>query len=307
MTQGESVAINGTGAQTGGLARWGDYSSLAIDPVDGCTFWNTNEYIKSSGSFNWSTRITSFKLPLCPATPPPDFSLSVAPTSQTVTQGASTTYTVNITRTGGFTGAVNLSLSGLGSGASGTFSPNPTTGASSTLTVTTTASAATGSFPLMITGTSGSLTHMTSATLVVTAATAPNVATFDDLFPTERFLNGQYPTGQIDWGTNQWWLSGPWGLFTTNSISLPSASVTSASFTFLVPRILLSVDIYNGGTTSSTVTISCAGNPTRTQLLAAGQVMTLSTGWTTACSPVTLGSSNGWDTNFDNVTYRGTP
>jgi hypothetical protein len=140
-----------------------------------------------------------------------------------------------------------------------------------------------------------------------TAATAPNVATFDDLFPTERFLNGQYPTGQIDWGTNQWWLSGPWGLFTTNSISLPSASVTSASFTFLVPRILLSVDIYNGGTTSSTVTISCAGNPTRTQLLAAGQVMTLSTGWTTACSPVTLGSSNGWDTNFDNVTYRGTP
>jgi hypothetical protein len=52
------------------------------------------------------------------------------------------------------------------------------------------------------------------------------------------------------------------------------------------------------------VTIACAGNPTRTQLLAAGQLMTLSTGWTTACSPVTLGSSNGWDTNFDNVTYR---
>ena len=24
--------------------RWGDYSSMAIDPTDDCTFWYTTEY-----------------------------------------------------------------------------------------------------------------------------------------------------------------------------------------------------------------------------------------------------------------------
>ena len=45
--------------------RWGDYSSMAIDPSDGCTFWYTNEYIKVSGAFIWSTRIASFRFPNC--------------------------------------------------------------------------------------------------------------------------------------------------------------------------------------------------------------------------------------------------
>jgi hypothetical protein len=62
MSQGEAVIINGTGSQTGSLHRWGDYSSISLDPVDGCTFWYTTEYITSNGSFNWKTRIGSFKV-----------------------------------------------------------------------------------------------------------------------------------------------------------------------------------------------------------------------------------------------------
>lgn len=102
---------------------------------------------------------------------PPGFTLSATPASQTITQGQSTTYAVTISRTGGFSGAVTLSVSGLGSGATGTFSPNPATGTSSTLTITTTASAATGSPVLTITGTSGSLTRTTTVTLVVNPST----------------------------------------------------------------------------------------------------------------------------------------
>lgn len=30
---------------------------MTLDPVDGCTFYYTTEYLKASGSFNWSTRI----------------------------------------------------------------------------------------------------------------------------------------------------------------------------------------------------------------------------------------------------------
>jgi purple acid phosphatase-like protein len=69
MTQGQNVLVSGAGSQTG-LSRWGDYSALTVDPTDDCTFWYTNEYLKTSGSFNWSTRIGSFKLPGCGAAPP---------------------------------------------------------------------------------------------------------------------------------------------------------------------------------------------------------------------------------------------
>lgn len=34
---------------------------------------------------------------------------------------------------------------------------------------------------------------------------------------------------------------------------------------------------------------------------------TIETGWTGACSPVTLGSGNGWDTNFDDLVFDGGP
>jgi hypothetical protein len=45
--------------------RWGDYSSLELDPSDDCTFWYTTEYDKTSARFNWSTQIASFKFPNC--------------------------------------------------------------------------------------------------------------------------------------------------------------------------------------------------------------------------------------------------
>ncbi len=61
----ETNLLTGGGSQTGTLHRWGDYSALTVDPVDDCTFWYTNEYEKVSGSFNWSTRIASFKLAGC--------------------------------------------------------------------------------------------------------------------------------------------------------------------------------------------------------------------------------------------------
>ena len=61
----ETIIRNGTGAQNGGLSRWGDYSHLSIDPADDCTFWYTTEYMNATGSFNWRTRINSFKLGTC--------------------------------------------------------------------------------------------------------------------------------------------------------------------------------------------------------------------------------------------------
>jgi hypothetical protein len=63
--EGEKSIRVGGGSQLPKLNRWGDYSSISVDPVDDCTFWYTNEYLKSSGTFNWSTQIASFKFPGC--------------------------------------------------------------------------------------------------------------------------------------------------------------------------------------------------------------------------------------------------
>jgi len=63
--QAENVIKAGGGSQLSNLSRWGDYSAMTVDPVDDCTFWYTTEYLKASGTFNWSTWIASFKFPGC--------------------------------------------------------------------------------------------------------------------------------------------------------------------------------------------------------------------------------------------------
>ena len=63
--EAENTIFTGSFSQTGSLHRWGDYSAMQIDPVDDCTFWYTNEYLPATGSFNWATRIASFKFAGC--------------------------------------------------------------------------------------------------------------------------------------------------------------------------------------------------------------------------------------------------
>jgi hypothetical protein len=170
--EAETSVISGGGSQTGTLTRWGDYSAISVDPVDDCTFWYTTEYLKSSGSFNWSTRIANFKFPGCGNTTP-DFSLSASPSSLSVTQGSSGSSTITITPSGGFTGSVTLSASGLPAGVTAGFGTNPAT-SSSVLTLTASSTATTGTATVTITGTSGSLTHTTTVSLTVTAPAQPN-------------------------------------------------------------------------------------------------------------------------------------
>jgi hypothetical protein len=59
------IVIKGTGVQQASFNRWGDYSSMQIDPVDDCTFWYAQEYYKTTGSFNFSTHLNSFKFTTC--------------------------------------------------------------------------------------------------------------------------------------------------------------------------------------------------------------------------------------------------
>ena len=61
FSQTEQTFFTGTASQTGST-RWGDYSSMTLDP-DGCTFWYANEYANPADqTFNhrWLTKLGSF-------------------------------------------------------------------------------------------------------------------------------------------------------------------------------------------------------------------------------------------------------
>jgi hypothetical protein len=65
LAQGEHRMKRGKGSQQSQYSRWGDYSMLAVDPSDDCTFWYTQEYYKSTSDRTWYTWIGKFKFPGC--------------------------------------------------------------------------------------------------------------------------------------------------------------------------------------------------------------------------------------------------
>ena len=61
------IIVPGSDVQTISGA-WGSFTSMSLDPTDGCTFWFTAEYIADppiGGTPNWSTWIASMKFPSC--------------------------------------------------------------------------------------------------------------------------------------------------------------------------------------------------------------------------------------------------
>ncbi len=64
-----TVVVTGNAVQFNGFNRWGDYSSMSVDPGDDCTFWYSQEYYNKkhggSESYDWSTHMVSFRFPGC--------------------------------------------------------------------------------------------------------------------------------------------------------------------------------------------------------------------------------------------------
>jgi hypothetical protein len=115
--------------------RWGDYTSMVIDPVDDTTFVYTGEYYSTSSTANWRTRIASFKLG-------PFLIASFSPTS--ISYGTRYQSDPPVDRTATLTnnGPGTLNITSIGQGLSGAFSRLGTTcgstlaqGASCTVTV----------------------------------------------------------------------------------------------------------------------------------------------------------------------------
>ncbi len=111
----EQTMIDGSGAQTSGFNRWGDYSSMELDPIDDCTFWFTTEYVETTGSAPWQTRVGAFKFPGCGG-------LSISPTAQSICVPDDGVYQIELLEA--FEGTTDLSV-GSCPGTSCMFSVNP--------------------------------------------------------------------------------------------------------------------------------------------------------------------------------------
>ncbi len=174
MTQGEGSIIDGTGSQTGSQ-RWGDYSSMNIDPLDDCTFWYVNQYVPTTSSAGWRLRIGAFKFDECGT---PDFYLGATPSTQLICAGSDASYDINVGSISSFANPVTLAASDLPAGATASFTTNPVTPAgTSSMTISDTGAVPAGSYVVSIDGTAtDSLGHSKAVGLEVFDA-APGTPT----------------------------------------------------------------------------------------------------------------------------------
>ena len=175
----ETLLLAGAGAQTTGLNRWGDYSAMNIDASDGCTFWYTNQYLPTDGTFNWATQIGSFAFATCTPRTDSDFSVAAFPVTGIAPAAGSTTTTVSTGRTAGTALAITLSASGLPSGVAAAFSPatviaGPGANSTSIMTLSVATGAAPGVYPISVQATGTAVSHTTTFTLTVPGPTITN-------------------------------------------------------------------------------------------------------------------------------------
>ena len=142
----------------------------------------------------------------------PDFTITATPSSQTVSQGDSASYTISLTSLNEFNSPVTLTVSGLSGGATGLFNPNPVIPSNvSNLTINTIGTTPTGNHTLSITGVSSEITHQTTVALNVTgketistiSATIHNIGVTDASDVLVQFFDGDPDAGGIQIGSDQ--------------------------------------------------------------------------------------------------------
>jgi len=157
LPQGEGSFIDGTGSQTGS-ERWGDYTSMNVDPDDDCTFWYVNQYVPATSSTGWQLRVGSFKFDECGT---PDFYLGANPTSQAICAGTDAVFDISVGSVSSFTNPVTLAATNNPAGTTVSFTSNPVSPpGTSVLTIGNTGALAYGTVTVSVNGTAtGSSGH----------------------------------------------------------------------------------------------------------------------------------------------------
>ena len=131
----------------------------------------------------------------------------------------------------------------------------------------------------------------------------PEFITFDDPhLAAGTLLKGEYPSGVIDWGTDQWKISVPEGGFGTFNVALIHPQ-PKAEIRFPWPRIFAGIDVYNAGASPATLTIHSPELPELSFTIKPGQLQRLRTAWHDPTTTVTFELKNAESLRFDNLAY----
>ncbi len=180
VNPGESVAFAGTGSDSDGTI--GAYSwTFPTGSPSSSTQASTNVTFATPGTYTVSFQVAdddgATSQPATRAITVADFSVSATPNSRTIAPGGSASHSVTVAPQNGFTGTVSFGISGLPAGATASFSPAAVAGSgSTTLGISTNTSIQAGTYPLVITGTSGPVTRTVNVTLVVNGDFSISVA-----------------------------------------------------------------------------------------------------------------------------------
>jgi len=164
------------GTQTSTSGRWGDYSSMSVDPADECTFYFTSEYYATTASSSWRTRVCSFKFDNCGGQ---DYALvSESPKRIEMCMATDTTapsYTLRAGVLNGFSSPVSLTANGVPAGITAAFGSNPMTApGNTTLTLNGVDALASGDYEFSVEGTGGTRVRTLSGLALGLSQTAPD-------------------------------------------------------------------------------------------------------------------------------------
>jgi len=132
----------------------------------------------------------------------------------------------------------------------------------------------------------------------------PLYVTFDDPhLAAGTVLNGQYPSGAIDWPDGEWQIGVPGGKFSTFNLVLRNPEAQSAEFRFAAPRILVGFDVCNDRAVEATLTVRADGIRETSYKIKPGELLRIRTGWRDAVSRVAFTFQNAPGLRFDNLAY----
>jgi len=132
----------------------------------------------------------------------------------------------------------------------------------------------------------------------------PLYVTFDDPhLAAGTSLDGAYPSGVIDWPSGEWKIGIPDGKFGTFNMVAADPAQEKLEFSFHSPRVLVGIDVYNGGASDASITIDSGKEPSVAASLRPGELRRIRTSWQESTSHVDIHLKNGEGLKFDNLAY----
>ena len=258
VNPGGSVSFEGTGTDSDGTISAYSWSFPGGVPGTSSSANAGTVSYSNPGSYVASLTVTDDKglasLAATRTVTVSNFTLSATPSSQAVMPGQNATYTVTVTPSSGFTGTVNFTVAGLPSEATATFTPPSITGSGSTsMVVSTSGAIPSGSYPLVISGTSGVLTRTANATLVVNGDFAIAAT------PASRTITRGSSTTYTVTVTAGQAFAGPVDLTVTGLPSRTTATFSPASLAGSGTSVLTISTMKNGQKGTRTLTITGTG------------------------------------------------